>query len=145
MLVGAIIGHCIAHIFYNITDAKLIAACIGLTLPAAFDFTGHELLSKYRSTNIKRFVTGGLFGLSVGGAIACALCGRCFPLICLLVFLALMQFFIAALFQFHGQLEPYIERYASAAIIEDHGPKIPITGTPEDCQGNRRSSFQKRI
>lgn len=133
MLVGALIGYSIDLNVYCIPDAKIIAACIGLMLPAAFDFAGHELISKYQSTNIRRFATGGMFGLPVGIAIECALNGWYMPTLYLLVFLVLMQLVIASLFRFNGKLESYVEKYARAAIIDHIGPKTSMIGSAEEA------------
>ena len=131
MLCGAFAGYGLAQFTYNCTFAQLMVASIGLTLPAAIDFTCHELVSKYHSSNIRRFVSGSLFGIPGGVAVTFAIHGRWKLLLFLLAFLALMQFAIATLFKLRGHMDPYVERYARAAIIDDFGQETSPAGLPD--------------
>ena len=120
MLGGVLAGCWINVTWFGVTNTCLVAMGLGLTLPAAFDFAAHELNKKYRSTNFRRFVTGGMFGVVVGVCLALAWQGIRWPLFCLLAYLALLEIAIAGLFRICGHLDSYIARY-EAALYKDRG------------------------
>ncbi len=114
MLGGALAGYCINPAGIEVHNTWLVTGSIALALPAAFDFTAHELIKQYRSSNFRRFITGCLFGIGVGACLATAWQGSRWPLFCLLAYLALMQVVIAGLFRISGHLDSYVARYEAA-------------------------------
>ncbi len=120
MFGGVLAGCWIKVTMFGVPHICLVMCGLGLTLPAAFDFAAHELSKKYRSTNFRRLVTGGLFGIVVGVYLAFAWQGIRWPLFCLLAYLALLELAIAGLFRKCGHLDSYIARY-EASLYKDEG------------------------
>lgn len=119
---GLLAGCYTRQVFVDISDVWLFIGGLCLTLPAAFDFAAHELIKTYRSTNPRRFITGGFFGFAVGLCLARMWQGAGWPLICLLVYIVFLEFVVAGLFWAHGHLDSYIERYVAAVYINENDP-----------------------
>ena len=122
MFGGLLFGCYINLVCNEIPSAWLVTVGLCLTLPAAFDFTAHELIKKYRSTNFRRFITGGMFGVAVGACLAHAWQGERWPLLFLLAYLALLELVIAGLFRVYGHLDSYVARYTAAVYIDEDDP-----------------------
>ena len=85
--------------------------CFLLPLPAALDFTAHELSARYRSNTFCRGVTGWLLGLALGAVYEVFKSGWTLYPFAFLVFLVALEISIAWLFYRAGHLESYLEKY----------------------------------
>ncbi len=119
MLGGTFAGCFVNQAWMGVPGAWLVMIGLGFTLPAALDFAAHELTKGYRSTNFRRIITGGMFGVAVGACLAHAWEGKWWPLLCLLAYFALLEIVIAGLFRISGHLDSYVARYAEAVYINE--------------------------
>lgn len=114
MVAGCLPGWLLSQACIGFGYKWCLIGSLAMTLPAAYDFSANELSRNYRSTNLRRFVTGLTFGFVVGTCLASVWSGNAWPFLGLLAYLALMQVVIVKLFQIHGHCDAYLERYSSA-------------------------------
>ena len=121
MVAGACTGLCASRCWSPLSSLWLFIACLGLCIPAAVDFSAHELMPGYCSYNSRRVLTGYLFGMSVA---ICSIMGvsalpNSLLILSLFVYLCVMEFVIAILFRRKGHLDDYVARYAEAVYVND--------------------------
>ena len=68
ILAGSFFGAFFAKYFTNVSYLQNCACFAGLMLPAGIDFTVHELVTKYKSSNLIRFISGFIFGIALGNS-----------------------------------------------------------------------------
>ena len=131
MFSGTFVGWQLERVFARFDLLWCLIGAMALTLPAAFDFAAHELSTKYRSNNIRRFGTGLIFGFVIGACLVSLRNGNPWPFLGFIAYLAVMQFVIVRLFQIHGHSDSYLERYASAVYINSEvEPSPPPYSSP---------------
>ena len=118
MACGIIPGWHLAHAVAAVGPLWCVIGTLVMTLPAAYDFAVHELWDKYRSNNLRRLVTGLMFGIVVGAYLSHMRHESTLPFFGLLAYFAAMQVAIVRLFQIYGHSDSYLERYTSAVFIE---------------------------
>jgi uncharacterized membrane protein len=119
---GIIIGAATSnHVGVNSVFTWL--ALLILPLPAALDFSLHELSEKYRGNNRRRFATGVLLGLPLGWAMLWLSHGFLVVAIGFVGYLMLIEITIAGFFCARGHLDEYVERYANAVHVDPQEKK----------------------
>lgn len=120
ILAGSFFGAFFAKYFINISYLQNCACFAGLMLPAGIDFTVHELVTKYKSSNLIRFISGFIFGIALGNSFVLTFLYErswLFPIFLLLCIL--MQIFIAFLFLRLNHVDDYLKKYEDAIYIKE--------------------------
>ena len=84
-----------------------------LPVPAFLDFTAHES-GWWRSTNLRRLITGLLFGFGAGVVVEGFVEGFFWHGLAVTAWIAALQLVVAALLRANGRLEPLLIRYEEA-------------------------------
>ena len=117
---GILLGIFISTIFLFIKKFDwwlILTILLILPLPAIFNFTLNEL-GKIKNNNIKRFITGGLLGISIGLALIELFFGIFLLGFFIILYIFFLEIIVVIILNNVGVLESFIKQYEEGIYKE---------------------------